>query len=507
LKLPLAFLLLASTATAQQMPDPRQMSGIPRPDEAVKGGTVTVRVIHGDFSHPAPVGTPVHLVAVRADGSTTRTTQTVREDGRAEFSGLAPGGEVAYYAFALLGDDRLESDLIALPPMVGVRLMLVGRKLDEQGVPVGEPADDHLAEDAPAPPAGQVDVGMRGREALPIELVEVPPAGQATPAPVATQTPQEDKAASFAIATFTGVPVGPEHIYVARARQGGRSFQSRPFMLSSKAGARAQILAFGQVLLGVHIGGDLDDDRFRFEARFFLGNLTGIPYDPGKQGIDLPLPVGFAGARLADEAMAQRVKIVQGQGLVWNGVVPPGQREVTVQWTQAVEDGVVDVDLPTPLGIFQGQLILEHLPGTTLVPPPGMQPKVRALDTGREFYVLSGLQTLPGGRLKVRLEGLPQHPRSQWWLRLAISLLVVALCGWAMWMAIRTPAVASEPSSRRRELVILRDRLYDQLVNLEKQRAADRIAADRFHRERGQLVAKLALLHRELDELEPPLSK
>jgi hypothetical protein len=80
-------------------------------------------------------------------------------------------------------------------------------------------------------------------------------------------------------------------------------------------------------------------------------------------------------------------------------------------------------------------------------------------------------------------------------------VLVLALCAWAIWSAVRSgkPVGATE---RRRARARARDRLFDRLVHLEKERAAERIAGDRYHRERGALVAKLALLHRELDELE-----
>ena len=497
----LAVLLCSSSlAAAQEMPDPRQMSGMPRPDEAVAPGSVTVRVIHGDFGSPAKVGTPVTLVSIKADGTTEKTVGAVGEDGRAEFKGLVPGGEVAYYAYAMLGEDRLESDLISLPPMVGIRLMLVGRKLDEHGAPVGEPADDHEAEKTTPPPPGQVEVMLKARSVLPVELVEVPAAGQPAAKPVAVESPSGEEE-GFGIVTFKGVSSAPDKVYVARTRERGRLYQSKPFQLRPNAGARSQILAFGQILVGLHMGGDLDDDRFRFEARFFLGNLSGLPYDPGPEGVALPLPVGFAGARLEDETMNAKVKIMPGLGLVWTGVIPPGQRDVTVQWSQEVSGGAVAIDLPAPLGIFQGQIILEHFPGTTIVPPPGAKVNTHPLETGRDFYVLSPIQTAPGGRVQVRLEGLPEAPTSQRVVRLVISLLVVLLCGFAMWMAIRAPR-GGDPTTRKLELARARDRLYDQLVHLEKQRAADRIDLDRFRRERGHLVAKLALLHRELDELE-----
>ena len=44
---------LGSTALGQpMMPDPAQMSGIPRPDPQVAPGTVTVRLIRGAFTSP-----------------------------------------------------------------------------------------------------------------------------------------------------------------------------------------------------------------------------------------------------------------------------------------------------------------------------------------------------------------------------------------------------------------------------------------------------------------------
>ena len=70
------------------MPDPRQMSGIPRADPAVPAGTLTVRCLLGTFAQPA-VGVTVSL-------RTADTGQEVRREavadaaGRATFEGLDP---------------------------------------------------------------------------------------------------------------------------------------------------------------------------------------------------------------------------------------------------------------------------------------------------------------------------------------------------------------------------------------------------------------------------------
>ena len=48
----LAALLLIASSAGAQMPDARQMSGIPRPDPQLATGTVTVRVARGSFANP-----------------------------------------------------------------------------------------------------------------------------------------------------------------------------------------------------------------------------------------------------------------------------------------------------------------------------------------------------------------------------------------------------------------------------------------------------------------------
>src|SRR5687768_356770 len=84
-----ALLLLPCVAGAQapfagqggQMPDPKQMSGIPLPVPDVPVGTVTVRVIRGQLTNPLP-GQTVELTVAGA----SRTAQT-DDAGRATFTG------------------------------------------------------------------------------------------------------------------------------------------------------------------------------------------------------------------------------------------------------------------------------------------------------------------------------------------------------------------------------------------------------------------------------------
>jgi hypothetical protein len=111
------FLFTAPAFAQLQMPDPKQMSGIPRPVTDLPAGHVSVRLIRGQLSNNIQ-GHPVEIV-----GGTKPTVVNTDENGRAEFSGIAPGTTVK--AVANVDGERLESQEFPWPANDGIRLMLV----------------------------------------------------------------------------------------------------------------------------------------------------------------------------------------------------------------------------------------------------------------------------------------------------------------------------------------------------------------------------------------------
>ena len=112
-------------------PDPRQMSGIPRPDPNLQDGSITVRVIRGTFANNV-VGHPVELLA----GDAVSTADTDAE-GRATFFSLSPGAQVR--VVTTLDGVRLASQPFATPGRGGVAVMLVGAGGGLGGDPVATP--------------------------------------------------------------------------------------------------------------------------------------------------------------------------------------------------------------------------------------------------------------------------------------------------------------------------------------------------------------------------------
>lgn len=110
--------LLPWPAVAQvAMPDARQMSGMPLPAGDLPNGTVTVRVVRERMGNNIP-GQEVALAT--PDGRVTAITD---DQGRAEFTSVAPGTQVT--ASVVVDGETLTSQPFAVPGTGGVRVALV----------------------------------------------------------------------------------------------------------------------------------------------------------------------------------------------------------------------------------------------------------------------------------------------------------------------------------------------------------------------------------------------
>src|SRR5690242_10018753 len=100
-----------------QMPDPKQMAGIPRPVTDLPDASISVRLIRGQLSN----NIASHLVELHyANGRVLKVNTD--EAGRAQFDKLAPG---VVKATADVDGEHLESQDFEVPKQGGIRLMLV----------------------------------------------------------------------------------------------------------------------------------------------------------------------------------------------------------------------------------------------------------------------------------------------------------------------------------------------------------------------------------------------
>ncbi|HEU4934977.1 MAG TPA: hypothetical protein VFT39_00890 [Vicinamibacterales bacterium] len=142
--------LVSPRAVQAQMPDARQMSGVPLPVADLPPGTVTVRVVRGAMTNVVP-GQLVELTG----GPSTVSAKT-NDAGRAEFSGLQPGTRVR--ASTTVNGERLESQEFAVPAAGGIRVALVATDAQLQ-----QQADRQRQQAESAAQAGSVVLSDRSR--------------------------------------------------------------------------------------------------------------------------------------------------------------------------------------------------------------------------------------------------------------------------------------------------------------------------------------------------------
>lgn len=143
----------ASAAAQAEAARSVRAAGMPLADGALPPGSLTVRVVRGSFSANLPDVT----VHVDLDGRDTRS-QATGAQGRAEFAHLPVGAKV--HAWAVVGDERLESETFAVPADSGLRVLLIA------GAGVGGDATSHAAAPSASAAAPEAPVAAPRADAV-----------------------------------------------------------------------------------------------------------------------------------------------------------------------------------------------------------------------------------------------------------------------------------------------------------------------------------------------------
>ncbi len=382
-----AGVLCLAAAVAFAQPDPRQMSGIPRPDPNLSDGSITVRVIRGSFANDV-AGQTVELRA----GDRASTAETDSE-GRATFLTLNPGEQVT--VATELDGVALESLPFAAPGRGGVAVLLVGASGD-----LGD------ADARPAARPGRVTLSQDSR--ILIELGE------------------EQIELYYLLDVFNQSPwpVDPDPPFEFRLPPGAQS---------------------GAVLQGSTPRALVDGPRVWVQGAF----------EPGVT----PLRVGS-------------ILPYSGGSLVLSQVFPADFEQLLVfveQW------GAVDV------ASAQIERRGEMSPEET-----GLSPLIWG----------AGRRVSAGEAVVLELSGLPHHSGWPRFVTLALSALIVAIG------ILGSVGVGGETGPDPREaLERRRERLFTELVKVERQHRQGRIKATRYRTRRAELIDQLQNVLRELDDL------
>ncbi len=230
---------------------------------------------------------------------------------------------------------------------------------------------------------------------------------------------------------------------------------------------------------------EFEDDWLSFFWVYDLRNDGTEPYQPGPEGLVLPLPMGAKSAsiqRMGSEAPP--AKVIEGLGTVWNGPIPPGATQLIVGFALPFE-GEARLRTQVGLPLAEWQLITRDSSGLSFEGDGVGQPERRARD-GQAFTVLLGRAVGPAG-IDVVIRGKHHDKRARW----AGLVVACVLFLWAAGGAI-SGRQSAEASKGTLEQEI--EAAYDALVALEARASKDR--SGKLAAERAVLVEKLETLYR-----------
>ena len=369
-----------------QMPDPKQMSGIPRPVTDLPDRAISVRLIRGALSNNI-TDFPVELHV----GSKVLTAKT-DESGRAQFDNVSAGETVR--AVAVVDGERLESQEFPAPATGGVRLMLVATDKEKA-------AKDAQAASAPAV-SGVVTIGGQSRI-----IIE----------------PGDEVAQVFYL--------------------------------------------------------------------FDIVNGARVPVNP-PVAFTFDMPSGAAGAAILQGSSPQAT--VKDSHVLVQGPFAPGRTPVQVACDIPTTSGSLELTQRLPATLERLAVVVKKV-GDTRLSSPQLEKQQEMTAEGDLFIAATGGQIAAGQPFVLTIDGIPHHSAVPRWIALLLAMAMVAIGAWA---ATRPQDRAARVAERKR-LIARREKLFGDLVRLEADHRAGRVAEARYATRREDLVSALEHVYGALD--------
>lgn len=521
------------------MPDLRFMSGKSRPDPADPAGQVTVRVVKKTFANPA-VGVEVTLLGKNAGGDVRKRTATTNDQGRAVFDAVAPGSTVTLEA--TVDGERLHAEPFTQPGQAGIRTLLVaglgappanaaaGAKSQEPtgGVAAG---DETAGGEAEGFNQGVATGKVRIDPALPLKTILVrtfdregrPLAGQAVElGQVGLEGAEKVKVlrqttAADGTTTFSGLPVGTKIGYAVAMVSGGLRLGTEAFALPEDGGGVvAELRAVGRTndpnVISIGEGGrivlEFNEDVVQVLEFLPLVNDSQDVFDAEPGGYPIPLPREFVSAEGAEGDAP--VEVRKGFGVASHMRVPPGPppvvreghapNEVRFGFSVPFHGSSLTLEQPMPGGLGAFTFIAQKLDGLNVESPSFSGARSERQIGGHTFYLWPASAIRRGGVLSFRVTGLPSHERPG---RTVAAILVAGLIIGAIALSWRKGA-GQRPSGvdDHDTLVEERERLFEKLMALERERETKRAGGDlnetAWNAERKKVVERLETVLRAL---------
>lgn len=319
-----------------------------------------------------------------------------------------------------------------------------------------------------------------------------------------------DVVATDAAGRATFAALAPGATVTAATDLDGVRLESQPFAVPERGGTRLLLVGgaggsadpsapavAGEVTFGPdsRIAVELGEESVTVFYYLDIVNQGDAPVDPGEP-IRFTLPAGAQGTTaLGESAPSTRV---EGAIVSLPGPFRPGTTPLRLAFALPYTGDRLAIAQPLPVDLESLLLVVEKWGEMNLASDQISRRADMGPDTigGDTTYIFGAGPRVPAGTpVALEISGLPHH--SQTPAMLALALVAVMLLA-GVWGAVGA-ADGDAGSERRRRIEARKDRLFADLVRLERQREAGRIGATKYASRRGTLMAALESVYRELD--------
>ncbi len=280
-------------------------------------------------------------------------------------------------------------------------------------------------------------------------------------------------------AVFETADVKPDEVLYAQTTMFNNTvFRSVPFQQVATRGTKATLFIVPRVLFTFSWTSHIDDEFLAVGGKFQITNNSWAPYIGKDDGIIIPLPKNFKGARVGEQDQDD-VAVAAGEGFRIGHPIAPGGKVFHAQFSMPIAAGKVDWKLELPLGAFQSGMEIMQTPGMSVA--TSIKQEVATVQQGT-YVVLPAISIPPHKVMEMQIMNLPAQPAWKLWApRIVGVVAVMVMLGGLSFALYRTSAGRSKERAERRS------QLLDELVEIEK-------SGKRDDKRRAQITSELEQL-------------
>jgi hypothetical protein len=250
----------------------------------------------------------------------------------------------------------------------------------------------------------------------------------------------------------------------------------------------------GQVVLGGQSRIIIEPGEETLSIYYLLDivNNASTPVNPS-QPFAFEMPAGASGTTIL-EGSSSKASANESHVQV-AGPFPPGRTVVQAAAQLPVDGASVEFAQRFPANLEQLSVIVRKLGDTKLASPQiAAQQDMKA--QGETFIAASGGSIPAGQPITLTVDNLPHHSAVPRWTALSLATLIVVA---GVWMARQSDDAGARQAERKR-LVARREKLFADLVRLERERRTGKVAEPRYTSRREPMVAALEQIYGALDD-------